>query len=544
MNLIASEYENAGLVFDRLPSDTFSLPNKLENIKIQPNELATASTFNYQFKKLYDNFLYLYGLCFMVGYKRKKDASGWFDEGSGYLPDSYSATLNIRSRLYTPDLITSKKAVSFSQKNNQIYTVFASTSSVGIFTLESIFENIGEFEDVIISSYSGRVVFTQTSIDPVSGSILFKNISSISQYNNELLYVADSVYNNIYNYNLKDAVGDDNIKKNILFQLNVVGGTGSVTEPIKFNNPAVIVNIKDYILVVDANNRCFKLFDKNLNWTNTITQTVFFKQYTNINCAVYHEKSNSLIFGTDNAIHIFKIIDFNNIVHEKTIILDAIDTAERILDLKLAFFNADVLYVLTTKRIFKKWFTKLDKNIYITQIPTLDWTYDWIALTPVNLQTDVMLVKGGTDSYAFLMVIQEALYLQSLLKQDNFEIYTKEDLLVGDEEYISSWTYNKCLKKLVYNLNLLVNNIAYRFYTKEDAATKAISYSYKTYNSIVLNKQLKDTNTFANIFINENFQSETINRCFSQIYEYQEYILTKLIDNDPVNVDLIPYISE
>jgi len=134
--------------------------------------------------------------------------------------------------------------------------------------------------------------------------------------------------------------------------------------------------------------------------------------------------------------------------------------------------------------------------------------------------------------------------LQSLLKQDNFEIYTKEDLLVGDEEYISSWTYNKCFKKLVYNLNLLVNNIAYRFYTKEDATTKAISYSYKTYNSIVLNKQLKDTNTFANIFINENFQSETINRCFSQIYEYQEYILTKLIDNDPVNVDLIPYISE
>ena len=63
MNTIYNEFLKTSYIFDRVVTDVFSLPYSFNSIEIQPNELATASTFNLKLKRLYDNLHYMYGLC-------------------------------------------------------------------------------------------------------------------------------------------------------------------------------------------------------------------------------------------------------------------------------------------------------------------------------------------------------------------------------------------------------------------------------------------------------------------------------------------------
>jgi hypothetical protein len=353
----------------------------------------------------------------------------------------------------------------------------------------------------------------------------------------------------VYSYNLKDAASNDNIKKNILFQLNIVGGEGSIQEKIKFNTPTLLANIEDNILVVDQVNSCFKLFDKNLNWLSTSTQSVFFKQYPNLNAIAYYKAKKLLVIATNTDLHLFNVSDSFEITFSMTVDVYVRNApSSKIIDIKFANYDSDILYVLTDKSIIKKWMSKLDKNIAMFEIDdpkddanTALGSFYWMALSPLDEKTDIMLVRAGKEkTNSFIVILEDDLNLLSLLKQDDFNVYSKDDVVLNEEEYVSSWTYNKCFKKMLYNLNLLVSNLVFRFYTREKEITGTADFIVKTYSNIVAEKTIQDTNNYANIFINENFQSETVNRCFALLYDYQNYILTNLTNNDPINLDLTP----
>jgi hypothetical protein len=572
MKPISIEFENSGFLYDRHPSDSFQLPNSLESIVIQPNELAVASTFNLKIKKLYDNFLYLYGLCFMSGFDLNENYKGWYDEIYGFNPKKTRDPL-VATSGKTSALSSSNKAISFYDPSKPFFvnTIFTTNTTVGLMTFEKIIEDLdylysplaltltqnlvpgsAEYNSVVnsiaqrreyIDSYRANIRFTQTSIDPLSGSISFAKMGGVIQQNNENLFITDTVYNNIYSFNLKDAAGDDNIKQNILFQKNLVGGAGTVEDKIKFNSPTLLVNIDDHILVIDSKNSCFKVYDKNLNWVSTVTQAVFFKKYSEITAAAYHASSSKLILGAGQALHLFKIIDLDTIIFEKTVsIYISNDPTDKIIDLKFANYEDNILYVLTTKNIMKKWITKLEKNILYFGTPNnAALQYFWQVLSPYSKDIDIMLIRAGNNTQSLILVVEEGLSLKSLLKQDDFNVYSRNEVCLNGDEYNCAWTYNKSLKKLLYNLNLLASNITYRFYTKENEITSATSFIFKTYNNLITERVIKDTNKYSNIFVNENFQSEAINRCFNQLYDYQNYILTSLTNNTPFNVDLTPY---
>lgn len=583
MKSIVTEFTDQGFNYDRLPSDSFALPYSIDDVKIQPNDVAVANVFNIKIKKLYDNFLYLYGLCFMSNFNVIGNYKGFYDEINGFIPTTYTPPygqdlFNTATTGLTQALSTSTKAISYYNpaKPNVINTLFASNSTLGILTIEKIIEDIeyinlplqliltdgltpgsDEYNRVLqnierkrdyLNSYTGGVKFTQSSIDPISGSIVFQNIGGIAQINNETLYVTDSIYDNVYSFNLKDAASDDNIKKNILFQLNIVGGEGSVQEKLKFNTPTLLVNIRDNILVVDQINNCFKIFDKNLNWIATSTQSVFFEKYPTVNAITYYKPTHMLIVATNSELHLFNVNELFEVTFIRTVPVNVrVTPTGNIIDIKFANYDSEILYILTSKAIIKKWMSKLEKNIATFEIDDPLYgnqvlnTFSWMSLAPLNKNTDILLIKAGAPKSSIITILEDNLNLMSLLKQNDFDVYSKDDVCLKDDEYISSWTYNKCLKKLLYNLNLLVSNIIYRFYTRENETSGTTEFIFKTYNNLIAEKIIQDTNSYANLFINENFQSETINRCFGLLYDYQNYVLSNLTNNDPINLDLTPY---
>lgn len=543
MNSISNEIENSKLIYDRFLQEESVLPYALNDVCIQPNELATAVAFNKAVEKLHFNFLYLYRLCFISTFLPKDVCKGRFNESFGFIPNFLNkAYKNADFSFNTRQLSASYEALSIeSNIPNTYYTLFASASAIGMFSLQRVLENL---DGALFSSYTGSVKSLQSSIDPIEGSIFFKKINGMSVQDSSL-YIADATYNNIYSYDASSYLSDDNIFRAILFQNNIIGGKGTVFEPAKFDNPGPIATINDnFILVVDRGNKCFKILNKDLNWCYTSLQSVFLSKYI-IKKIVFHKNSKSLLVITDFHLHIFDVNNLNNIFLKNSILILNEKNFDKVIDIKLSTFDNNIFYILTSNKIFKKWIFKpyLDigsinvANFYDTT--TIALSNDWLAVSQIDNKSNLLLIKSTSITGGVMFVLEDSLNTKTLLKENTFDIFTIQDILIKKEEYNSSWVMNKSIKKLIYNHNLLTDNIIYRFFVKKDLNGESLLYT--TYSQILLDNQIKNTNNFANVYINENFQSEVINRCFRLIYSYQEFILNKLTNTTPINTEMLPF---
>jgi len=537
MNAIDTEFQKIDLNYDRTVTDVFQLPYSLDTILLQPNELAVSQSFNLKIQKLYDNFLYLYGLCNVADFKIPRRYEGWV----GYT--------NLEKQiLYLYDDSTTNAVAVLSS------VLFASNQALAFYSTDSRYEqNLLFTNGQFISlnginqrdgDYSPVNLIQQSSVDPLSGSINFFNITGIAQYKAEQLFISDATYNNLYSYNLGGAVSDDNIRNRQLFQLNVVGGRGTSQDRIKFNNIGKIAVAGDVVIVEDKGNKTFKVYDRNLNWLNSTITPTLFNAISTINAMVYSEKDNRLYIASNTALFLLDISTDYNLTSAKSYDFSSILTGnEYFVDIKFANYDKDVFYLLSTKNLYKKWITKPEKNIGMLKNSVFnDDNFRWITTSPGVSGDDVLIYAVSQDlTRSYIAVYRDNLSLTTLFKTDNpLIVYSKQDVLIDPEEYNCSWVYNKSIKKMLYNMSLLVNNIGYRFFTDEDNTGTPV-FLYRGYNNFFRYNAPLDTNKHSNVFINENFQAETVNRCFKQIYDYQQLVLQTIITNDSVVTDLTPY---
>jgi hypothetical protein len=537
MNAIDTEFQKIDLNYDRTVTDVFQLPYSLDTVLLQPNELAVSQSFNLKIQKLYDNFLYLYGLCNVADFKIPRRYEGWV----GYT--------NLEKQiLYLYDDSTTNAVAVLSS------VLFASNQALAFYSTDSRYEqNLLFTNGQFISlnginqrdgDYSPVNLIQQSSVDPLSGSINFYNIAGIAQYKAEQLFISDATYNNLYSYNLGGAVSDDNIKNRQLFQLNVVGGRGTSQDRIKFNNIGKIAVAGDVVIVEDRGNKTFKVYDRNLNWLNSTITPTLFNAISTINAMVYSEKDNRLYIASNTSLFLLDISTDYNLTSAKSYDFSSILTGnEYFVDIKFANYDKDIFYLLSTKNLYKKWITKPEKNIGMLKNSVFnDDNFRWITTSPGVSGDDVLIYAVSQDlTRSYIAVYRDNLSLTTLFKTDNpLIVYSKQDVLIDPEEYNCSWVYNKSIKKMLYNMSLLVNNIGYRFFTDEDNTGTPV-FLYRGYNNFFRYNAPLDTNKYSNVFINENFQAETVNRCFKQIYDYQQLVLQTIITNDSVVTDLTPY---
>lgn len=537
MNAIDTEFEKIDLNYDRTSTDVFQLPYNLDVVLIQPNELAVSRSFNIKIQKLYDNFLYLYGLCNVADFKIPRRYEGWIGYDNLekqilylYNDDTTNAVAVLSSVLFASNQALAFYSADSRYEQNLIFTNGQTISLNGI--------------DQRNDDYSPVNLIQQSSIDPLSGSINFYNITGMAQYKTEQLFISDATYNNLYSYNLGGAISDDNIKNRQLFQLNVVGGRGTSQDRIKFNNIGKIAVAGDVVIVEDKGNKTFKVYDRNLNWLNSTITPTLFNAISTINAMVYSEKDNRLYIASNTALFLLDISTDYGLASAKSYDFSSILTGnEYFVDIKFANYDKDVFYLLSNKNLYKKWITKPDKNIGTLRNNVFnDDNFRWLTTASTASGDDVLIYAVSQDlTRSYIAVYRDNLNLTTLFKTDNpLIVYSKQDVLIDPEEFNSSWVYNKSIKKMLYNMSLLVNNIGYRFFTDEDETGTPV-FLYRGYNNFFRYNAPLDTNKHSNVFINENFQAETINRCFKQIYDYQQLVLQTIVTNDSVVTDLTPY---
>ena len=545
MNNIANEFTKYGLAFDRSVNDIISLPFTYEQIQLQPNELAVANTLNIKLEKLYFNLLYLYKLCNAAGYNIPKTYSGWY----GLTGTNSMRTSAFEFKLFSPSVSLSS-AVSFVSGGSRYASINDSILALSYIaptfnspiliaaspTTLSILPFYGQYYSPVFVNGSSFVI-TQRNIDPLSGSLQFNNITGIAiDTDEDILFVADQNLNNIYTYDISDTIFQQTQK---FYLTNYIGGKGSSVDHTKFNSLNKIAYTGEILFAEDTGNKCIKAYDKNLNWLNTTVLKTLFESAGQFNTMTYNSRDNQLFACNNKALYVMNITsDYTVLSAVSYDFSDTVLDSDRIVDLKFASYDSRIFYILTANgSMIKKWTTKPNSTIGIFN---QSGTSKWITTVP-NLSTDQILWYANTTALSSgrILLYEDGLNLLSLQRDEDFSIYTLEDIFINKNEYNQAWVYNKAFKKLLYNTILLNSNTGYRFFEGK-TTTGLTTYVSKQYNTFFLTDTVLDVNTFANVCINENFQGAAINRSLQRIYNYQTQILSSIINQGNAGANLLP----
>lgn len=521
MTDIQIEFEKTGMLFDKTTQQLTAFPYDFDDIRIKSNEYVTHTAINDSIEKLHYNLMYLYRGCNI----------GNFDIFDSYL---YSISSTSSEEFFkntysgytfsTPGntkIVNGKYSVllpyNFSGKSSYLFV-----AEPGFITCLKTGSEVCEY------------IFKTDNVDPLSGDIKFKNITDIKSDLYDNLYVVENEYNTIYQYNINNFVSSENIYREKLFLKNLIGGKGGINDNNKFDNIKNIAVSNNLVVAQDTGNKCFKIFDKNLNWINTSVFVEIFDEVIEFEGIILDE-NNNLYTGTGNKIYKFNFnkdfnaFEFDNIYDLKNYFFDN----ESITGLYNIPSNKSLFYAQTNRSIKKIWFTSL--TYVLGQFNFSDNNanahINWISVSRYDDDKDLVAVYSILpDNKESLSINQDITYYNTLLNKETFLIYDLSDMYIQPNEYVQSWVLLSKLSKLYYNLFIFLQNIKYKYSEKDGIEYPIIEK--KIYNTGFLGfiDSVNYENNF-NLGVNEIFQSDVINRALKEIYTFQLTILLYIINN-------------
>lgn len=528
MTSIKTEFEKTDIEFDRSIDTKNVLPYGSTYYQIQPNELSYHKTFNTKISYLFDNLMYIYSRCFIPNFIIPTEFKGFIGVVGGNLGvyQNTGSSNNFSTANY-PELDKVKNFITHNSIDKN-YLFLNSLTSISI--LEHNFNNN-------TVSYKSKI----TLIDPISGEISFKKINNLAT-DGTYLYVSEGNLNIVYKYNLIKYFSNENVYKNKMFSEKSVGGEGERYDPIKFKDPKNVSLYDDKILIEDYGNKAIKFFNQDLNFVSYNTLINLYNQLTSF-ASIKFQNSENIIAVTKNG---FYNLSFqkNNIKSNQFISLSSfLSTNEEIIDINFSNYNKNIIYILTNKSLYKKWNFGTLKIIGKKNASDLGANSEFKSFYTISntVSSDIFYIYTYNSQAAAhqILIYNDDLDLISALNNPDFTIYSKEDITVKKEEYNQSWIYEKSLRKLAKNYDLLKNNVSYKFTTEYDS-NGILKYLGRIYNTEVLNYPKLDYNESCVIGINENFQGEVINREFDKLYDLGKVLLDNVLSNYNTTLNLNP----
>ena len=531
MKSIKQEFNNTNFNYDRTFEIVDALPYQKEYI-IQPNELSYYNAFNLKLSYLYDNFLYIYSRCSFPNFNIPTTFTGFIGvtgNDLGIYRDTDDSEPFSNANLSKID--GAKNGVVY--KNNNSYYLFINcVSAIAILQYSE--------DNHICQSCTNAV----TTVDPISGELTFQKINSISILENKYLCVSDEILDVVYKYDLETYFSNENIYKaksspfgDLLFLLDSVGGQGGRYDSIKFESPRNIPTHDNLILVEDYGNKIFKLFNSNLDFLSYRTFISLYNTVTGFESIKF--KNETELYGiVKDGYYVFDInletykINLNHFHSLSAILYDN----EEILDIEFCNYDNDIVYILTDKGFIKKW-ENLD-GIIIGRKNAIDFgtnsKFKWFTTLSKTTSSDNIHIYfyNSTANANQILIYEDELNLISIFNNDDFNVYSTEEIEINKNEWNQAWVYEKNIKKLAKNCDILKNNIYYNIIRKKGDFGSIVDLK-KIYNKFIFNENAIDYDSYFSIGVNENFQSSVVNRELERIYDLQTQTLSFiLLDND------------
>jgi len=522
---IATVIQQNELQFDRYLGQTLTLPHSgFDNIRIHPNDTAIASVINLSFKKLHENFLYLYkssrvasniipvSQIAIAGVSAAATDFKWYMYNKGLSSSEFDSLEN--AGLYGQDEIS---AMIVSENiPEKSFSIFTSTGPDLV-----IYNNSSIFLTVPIDAIATITVVLSTQEIYPDADVKWKKITDFAFTDDYSLFVVDMSANRLVKYDATGFYTDNNILKNKLVYEDSLGGVGSINDNYLFNQPYSVDVYGDCVYVLDSGNYSVKKFDKNLNWISTYRQVRDFLSAFPVHLS--HDNDGNMYVLTQKNL----IYKYDNNFQNKTIIpLDSL-SANNETYLKLEFSPSDknIFYVISDKNIYKKLITTPDEDVgkYLPYIFRTDTEETYTAFS--TLKGD-----DGDFNYVFskspngagkITIWYDNINLFDVLSVNDFDIYTLDEIKINNEEYLQNWVFNKAIAKLLLNHMRFRDQITGRFIAKRDSKNNITFRGTRYFLPNELERLIFDQDTTNYIGMNEIFQNNIVNRCLERIYNIQ-----------------------
>lgn len=568
VNNISAEYIIKRFEFERTVADPLSLPNTREEIYFQPNEFVNQNTINLKFKMLYDNFLTLYNFGFIANNNFGAGYTGFIGLTGVSNTDAVTASpltpVNGMQELYGLNFVTDTaddgggnvglgmnfgvvgdaKPTGYTmaatngfevmgmesqarepllkQTPEDVFLTFFSPSALNIFT----FQNNGEDSTVnfVLSTDRAGGEFSQP----------YQSITDITSNQTDTLYVADSYHNQIFrlyidpilnvsrinaaNYDLINAGG---LKLNTIGNDFLSGGTNIYFDT--YDNELYIYNDGGGNVTVTDENLLFKR-----RYSTTLLSG------GNVADFAINEIDGLIYFLLDDMSILTVPKSFTGNT-ERVYQVNKLRTGEVPRRIVFSQNDSNVYYVATSKNVYK-YFLRTGQDGYIGD-------YDWvnttnIAFTGTDQVINDMKILPEDETYDSLFIFDknntnnglnrllrftDSNTTQTVLNNPKFKIFDFDQIKV-DNEYFNNLSFNKSIKKLIYNLDNLSENIQSKFKFRYD--TEQIP---RFTTCLTLSSPNNYDISYSNfVGVNEVITPQVFNRVLEHVIQYQEMILEDL----------------
>lgn len=424
--------------------------------------------------------------------------------------------------------------VGYNYYTNKKVIVCASKTVLFIFT-----DNGDTFELV----YSSNTVGYKRDIS-------FVNISSLL-LNGTTLYVTDSYYNSVYKLDASGFLSNNHINSNRLIVEHIIGGTGTGNDITQFSHPELQFIHDDKVYIFDKNNNFIKIYDLTLNFIASINLSTLYKQYPFIqtlrpfNKNVQNGVLEVFLLSTYTVIDkqlsytLNSIIVLNpvNFAPTKVVNITFNNSLENLRCCLQSINDSDISYIVTNFGQYKFNNTNFSQIGYFT---TSIGNNKYTALLTSNGK-DIVYVYSTPGYGIFTKYTEESTYT-SLLTNTDFNIYTLDELYINQNENQTFFVYNKAFKKLFYNYQRLLINIAFRPSYNLQIGTSLNTRIFQGLkyldNSVSENLQIVETKDYY-IGENEIFCNGVINRIITKFYSVLELALNSVSNDFVVNFNTI-----
>ena len=555
----SADYHASKYFKDRILYDDINLPNKIDKILIQPNEIVNFNILNKKIEFLQENLIYMYGQLFVgstnvpvdkniniLCNKQETDTFNW--ERREEKPISYNKLgLVPQYNVYSEyDNIKSFVVIPFKDQSGVSILAISDTHLIG---LTSNISEDGQLSNPNFLLYT-NVIDNNTQERCI-------NLEDIC-FDDRYLFISDSTINGggqVFKYDVTTFYTNDYIFEGNRFLVEPIGGYGDNSKQNKFNGCSILGVSPKQLWVYDSGNKVIKVYDNNFVFKKTVkVPTGPYKildiRYRKLNDSVYVLYENSydpsnLKFGYFEYSNTFVLTNtcvFSDVLYDEN-------------DMKfnrmcISEQDSNVFYVISNNSVYKKFFTKPEKTFAIFDrkfifpddnfiwndaselwnVEDRTWNnQDYYKLIKIN---DVFVLgsnKNKDDLYlignSFTMHFNEKTEYTTVLKNINMPYYNFDKIKFENIEYNQTLILNKEFYKLFSNIVAIKNNLKGRFYAEYNNFGDVIynDYIYITDDEINTLNIETDFNTFIND--NELVQPNVLNRLFNKIYDFQIKLL-------------------
>ncbi len=514
--------------FDR-SIDDIKLTYDTEDLLFQPNEIINQNSINEKIEKLNSNFFDLYNFCFIrnnnlpINYTRYIGVTGINDD---YLTSSsIIGSLNLSTSALGLTDVKGFEVIGMNL-NRSIGEVSALEFLLIYFTSTTLY-----FYKADSTGDSPTVTFL-LSADKADGdsSQQYVNITDITTNNRDTLFITDSFHNQIYRLYIDPIINESRINSTNLNLLNTAGYKLNTSGHSYLSGSNLLYYYDNEIYTYNKDIKNITVLDDNLSFKRKFTNKLISSSLVSDFAIDSIEDEIYIILEDFSILKIGVKFDGESKVFKPINKFEVGEQPKRIL---FSTNDSDVYYIITTKNVYKY----LKKDTADDLIGIFKWTNE-IQIPDIDYEIADAKILLENENYDSLFILEKNITfngidkllkftehndLISCLHSSDFKIFNTTDIFLKSE-YFNNISFNKCIKKLISNIDILASFIHSQF-TYIYNINKDLEYK----SNQLLNSTISIDKSY-NFFVgvNERVTPQVFNRCILKVYDYQNSILNIL----------------